>query len=283
MFDVNANGLRDTCGTNATRVLMAFLENMPAKIDNWQIPILQMLLQNLDRAKTTALRLLIIQVVCSSLFYNAQATIDYMETNGLIQKVFTIWYESLTHFKKVFERKRLVLAIDRILELPQTPQLIADGFKQFVTTLSEQVAKISEAREDEKKEAEEGEKSFNADDDDNYDDLPDDDSVDSDGVEEVMKNLRKYDEDGDELNTDDEEEYAWDVPTEEMYDSPLTNIDELSLTKQLIQTFSTEQPQKYAAILEALGEEGAQKFSTNLDHGIQLFTEIQAIREKANN
>ncbi|CAG8511343.1 16093_t:CDS:10 [Cetraspora pellucida] len=125
--------------------------------------------------------------VINCLYYNPAMTLHNLEERGLTQAFFTIWFENIEKFKRVHDKKLVIVALCSLLELPfeQLPPTLQAGWTQVldgILTVFKSLPKAEENREN-------LEKSYE-----------DDDSDDSDELESLDK---AYGED-DSVGNDDE-------------------------------------------------------------------------------
>ncbi|CAG8837457.1 25723_t:CDS:2, partial [Racocetra persica] len=96
-------------------------------------------------------------------------TLHYLEERGLTQAFFSIWFENIEKFKRVHDKKLVIVALCSLLELPfeQLPPTLQGGWTQVldgILTVFKSLPKAEENREN-------LEKSYEEDDSDDSDEL----------------------------------------------------------------------------------------------------------------
>lgn len=229
--------------------------------------------------KSSSLRTLVMDVVASAFHYNAALAWSCLQQTGQLAAILKQWMEHLQHLPRVHDLKMSILGMTAILQIPsmQIPQETQGVYSQLMPTLLTAIPgllmKCDQLRK--RNEQEEGQRrgsdddglgfdrfgGFGGDDDDDGDD---EDGLDDEAGDKLLAQLQKdaadfYDELGDDLEE------------EEMYSSPVDDINELVFFAEVLATKlqqeeglqqqlpSLLQPQQMAAMQAAVTQGLAMK------------------------
>lgn len=203
VYNICYNGTTDVDMILASILYITTLENYPRQIDQVATYILEKVVTNFEKAKTSQMTRMHIQIVAMALWYDATLTIGYLQNSGAIELIFTNWTKSLHEFKTDFELRRILFGFASILRLDvtQLPQIVLNSLPGFLHEMIKISQKILDLRdqdiESEESEAEEEEdlqktmekiEKFNKRQQQKGGDLDDDDDDDADGDYEVSLN-----------------------------------------------------------------------------------------------
>lgn len=132
------------------KLIEVVLLNCGGYIDNVLENIVELALNRLSKAKNTFLKVLLLEVVVNSLYYNPPLLLNILEKRGWTQEVFSMWFTLIPKFKRLHDRKISIVALSSLfrLPIPNLPSVIQLGFKQIIETLISLV-KSNETEKDE--------------------------------------------------------------------------------------------------------------------------------------
>lgn len=199
----------------ATELIESVLLNCKGRVDHKLPEILHITVQRLlaKKIESKEFRVLLIEIIADSLYYNAPLTLHILETQGTTQAVFQVWLAAIPQFKMPFDIKLIILGLTAIFEIPlaKLPPVVQHGAKFVLEGLITLVKKSNKLKKDmddkklerdtekaqAKKEVEE--KKANG-------QMEEHDDEDSD-IETEMHNIPD-DQDADAIDSDDDDELA---------------------------------------------------------------------------
>ncbi|CAG8478067.1 8378_t:CDS:10, partial [Cetraspora pellucida] len=169
---MNSDRINESERVCACKLIESVLLNCRGCMDQYIGPFLGLTFRFLsDPPSITTLpfKIYCIEVVINCLYYNPAMTLHILEERGLTQAFFTIWFENIEKFKRVHDKKLVIVALCSLLELPfeQLPPTLQAGWTQVldgILTVFKSLPKAEENREN-------LEKSYEDDDSDDSDEL----------------------------------------------------------------------------------------------------------------
>jgi hypothetical protein len=136
----------------ATELVESVLHNCKGRVDRYLPEIIRIAVSRLaSSADSEDFKVLLIEVIANSLYYNPALTLQILESQGTTQAVFGKWLELVPLFKRPFDIKLVVLGLSAIFELPLSslPPIVQQGSKFIM----EAIVKLLQKAEKNKKDA----------------------------------------------------------------------------------------------------------------------------------
>ncbi|ESQ51750.1 hypothetical protein EUTSA_v10016172mg [Eutrema salsugineum] len=232
--------IEDSDIESAPKLIEVVFQNCKGQVDQWIEPYLRLTIDRLQRAETSYLKSLLIQVVANMLYYNPGLTLGVLHNTGLASKVFDLWFQMLqqkkksglpANFKREHDKKVCCLGLTSLLALPggQFPdEALQRVFRATLDLLVAYKNQLAEAAKETEVDYEDEMNGLQSDDDDD-DDGSDGEMEDTeDGDEAQSMKLRKlaaqakafgYDDEDDDDSDDD------DFSDDEEFQSPIDEVD----------------------------------------------------------
>ncbi|KAF3509489.1 hypothetical protein F2Q69_00001461 [Brassica cretica] len=111
----------------APKLIEVVFQNCKGHVDHWVEPYLRLTIDRLQRAETSYLKSLLVQVVANMLYYNPSLTFGVLHNTGLASIVFDLWFLMLqqkkksglpANFKREHDKKVCCLGLTSLLTLP---------------------------------------------------------------------------------------------------------------------------------------------------------------------
>ncbi|KAF2581504.1 hypothetical protein F2Q68_00001265 [Brassica cretica] len=112
---------------SAPKLIEVVFQNCKGHVDHWVEPYLRLTIDRLQRAETSYLKSLLVQVVANMLYYNPSLTFGVLHNTGLASIVFDLWFLMLqqkkksglpANFKREHDKKVCCLGLTSLLALP---------------------------------------------------------------------------------------------------------------------------------------------------------------------
>lgn len=159
MFDIIDTVMKsDRVGENdricACKLMESVLLNCRGHVDMCIAPFLNLAFQYIftGSMKTTEFKVHCIEVVVNCIYYNPALTLRLLEENNWTQGFFTLWFNTLSKFSRVHDKKLVIVALCSLLELPteMVPTSLQAGWSQILAcmiTVFQTLPKAMENRE----------------------------------------------------------------------------------------------------------------------------------------
>ncbi|EOA26503.1 hypothetical protein CARUB_v10022552mg [Capsella rubella] len=264
--------IEDSDIESAPKLIEVVFQNCKGQVDQWVEPYLRLTVDRLQRAETSCLKSLLIQVVANMLYYNPGLTLGVLHNTGLASKVFDLWFQMLqqkrksglpANFKREHDKKVCCLGLTSLLALPGG-QLPDDALQQvFRATLDLLVAyknQLAEAAKETEVDYEDEMNGLLSDDEDGDDDdgsdgeMGMDDAEDGDEAQSVK--LQKlaaqakafhYDEDDDDDDDSDD-----DFSDDDEFQSPMDEVDAFVFFVDAIRVMQASDAQRFQNLNQSL-------------------------------
>eukprot|EP01114_Cavostelium_apophysatum_P020202 TRINITY_DN6708_c0_g1_i2.p1 TRINITY_DN6708_c0_g1~~TRINITY_DN6708_c0_g1_i2.p1 ORF type:complete len:1041 (+),score=319.24 TRINITY_DN6708_c0_g1_i2:133-3255(+) len=251
----------DDHACEAAKFVEVILFNCKGKVDQYLEPMIEISMKRLNTAKKSSLKVMLLETVAASLFYNPVMTLKILESRNWTQGAFTMWFSLLPKFNRTHDKKVALLGLISLLTVPmnQLPPVIIAGMKSLLTTLidlshalEKQRAEIEEENERYERELQEGEEE------------PDEDPGDWEEEEEGAGELNKLAQDAAahaeeqedsedvELDDDDDEDFDDLLEEEENFSSAIDDLDEIVLFIDTMKDIAARDAQSYANLISHL-------------------------------
>eukprot|EP01100_Stratorugosa_tubuloviscum_P015507 TRINITY_DN897_c0_g2_i1.p1 TRINITY_DN897_c0_g2~~TRINITY_DN897_c0_g2_i1.p1 ORF type:complete len:994 (-),score=396.95 TRINITY_DN897_c0_g2_i1:163-3144(-) len=235
----------------ACKLIEVALQNCRGCLDFWVPKIIALTANKLKTALTRRLISLLLLVIANCLLYNPILTIQSLESINETTNLFSTWFKNVfTHFKKVYDKKLVVLSLTTLFNLPLTslPQVIKVNFKALFEALIKLILDIKIQREKESQEKEESESEEES-----FEDLGDEEDVET---QDLLKNEDLFPKGFDNLEDfEDEDE------DEEEFISAIDEINEIVYFSQACQEFSQREAGAWQELSSIINEESKSIFS----------------------
>lgn len=186
----------------ACAVAQKFLLSLKGHVDEYVPVLLNIVISRLSKesSKTRNVPYLIsmLEVILASLCYNAPATFAILEQESFTKTFFTLWFEKMEKFCRVYDLKLVILSMLSLFVLDdnQLPPAISSNLSQISKALASIIARLPEAlkhRDELNKEFEASEHHYQRDED-AYDDWndADEDDEDEEREEEDHSKAKEY-------------------------------------------------------------------------------------------
>ncbi|KAI8359819.1 armadillo-type protein [Blakeslea trispora] len=156
MFDIIDTVMKsDRVGENdricACKLMESVLLNCRGHVDMCVAPFLNLAFQYIftGSMKTTEFKVHCIEVVVNCIYYNPALTLRLLEENNWTQGFFTLWFNTLSKFSRVHDKKLVIVALCALLELPadMVPASLQAGWSQILACLIQVFQTLPKAME----------------------------------------------------------------------------------------------------------------------------------------
>mmetsp|Transcript_5295 Transcript_5295/g.7439 ORF Transcript_5295/g.7439 Transcript_5295/m.7439 type:complete len:1038 (+) Transcript_5295:129-3242(+) len=239
------NALETQCG-DACKLIEVVLHNLRGHVDNLVEPFLQLAISKFNTAKTNSLKVLLLDVVMNSAYYNPALFLNILEAKGWTQATFNVWFRMIPTLPRILDKKICILGLSALLALPfdPLPALVKQGYLQLIKAAIQVNKDLYKQREEQEKEQDEdvdddilGSKIEDAEIDENEEAAEEEQQL-QQLAEEVQKAYQDYEQDDDDaggLDDFDDEE----LEDEDDYTTPIDDVDELVLFTDAMNAIGT--------------------------------------------
>jgi len=121
----------------ATKLAEIVILNCKGKVDQYIEPFIELALKRLDKAEGDELKMVLIEVVSCSLYYNPMLTLHILEQKNWTQATFTRWFQHLPNFRATHDKKICILGLSSILQITpeQLPPVVRNSINNFSNKL----------------------------------------------------------------------------------------------------------------------------------------------------
>lgn len=213
--------------------------------------------------KTTEFKVHCIEVVINCLYYNPVITLNLLEENNWTQGFFTLWFNTLSKFSRVHDKKLVIVTISTLLELPMDmiPNSLRMGWSQLLTCIInvfQTLPKAMENRENMEKLYGNFDDDFGAEDYlsgneeeellDEDDDVPDEDN---EYLEYLASQAQNSHNDFEDFGGEEEDELEEEI----LFESPLDEIDPYIRFEQVFRNMQQNNTPSYTLLTKDLTAE----------------------------
>jgi hypothetical protein len=250
----------------ACKLLEVVMQNCKGRVDNYLTAIIDLALFRLNDATTDVLKVLSLEVVVNAFMYNPLASLAHLESKGVLQQFFMLWFSSLQLFSRVHDKKLVVIALSEFLRIPtpQMPALIAENAKVFVDHMVDMCLEADEVRRHNAEDMEaaqreedafrRGEINYEDEDDDLEEHVPDDVDIREEFDENELKMLaaavNEYRTSRGVVIEDDDE-----LEDESNFTTPIDEVHEAVVFLETIHILSVQNPQLYQHLASQWNDE----------------------------
>eukprot|EP01017_Pseudomicrothorax_dubius_P030756 TRINITY_DN3860_c0_g1_i1.p1 TRINITY_DN3860_c0_g1~~TRINITY_DN3860_c0_g1_i1.p1 ORF type:complete len:614 (+),score=219.71 TRINITY_DN3860_c0_g1_i1:68-1909(+) len=258
-IEVNVNGADDADLITVLRIYIALIENYAGLIDD-RIPFLiDRLLEFLNLKRRPGFRATCVETICLALWYNPVLTLRLLSERNALVPFFDTWYSLRSHFKRDFEKARVLFGLSSVLRIPinQLPEVVVGVLDKVVKELCALTNELLEMREEDVDEDANSEEEEEAPDEEEIEDV-------KQKIKAFNKGMKKDDfVPDDDLLGDDDEEADLVKNRLSLYDSPLELIDEILFLKESLEIFATTNSDAGTKILGVLTPEEQERLRQN--------------------
>ncbi|CAG8577467.1 17791_t:CDS:10, partial [Gigaspora margarita] len=134
---MNSDRINESERTCACKLIESVLLNCRGYVDQYVGPFLVLgyrYLTDLPSITTLPFKIYCIEIVINCLYYNPILTLRNLEERGFTQAFFSIWFEHIDKFKRVHDKKLVIVALCSLLEIPfeQLPPTLQAGWTQVL-------------------------------------------------------------------------------------------------------------------------------------------------------
>jgi len=165
------------------KLIEVVLQNCRGRVDSYIPPIVVLAVKRLLLARTSPFKVLLLEVIANSLYYNPELTLTIIEQNNFTQVVFTLWFQLVFKaFKRVHDKKITILGLSSILDVnwASLPAVIKAGFRQILQALVRLLQLIAEQKEKESQVVDEEEEEEEEEEEDSQEEVDDNEDVNDD-------------------------------------------------------------------------------------------------------
>ncbi|XP_010469688.1 PREDICTED: importin beta-like SAD2 [Camelina sativa] len=263
--------IEDSDIESAPKLIEVVFQHCKGQVDQWIEPYLRLTIDRLQRAETSYLKSLLIQVVANMLYYNPGLTLGVLHNTGLISKVFDLWFQMLqqkrksglpANFKREHAKKVCCLGLTSLLALPggQLPdEALQRVFRATLDLLVAYKNQLAEAEKETEVDYEEEMNGLLSDDDEDDDDdgsggeMGMDDAEDGDEAQSVklqklaaQAKVFRYDDDDDDDDSDD------DFSDDDEFQSPIDDVDAFVFFVDAIRVMQASDAQRFQNLNQSL-------------------------------
>ncbi|CAO0791888.1 unnamed protein product [Mucor circinelloides] len=288
MFDIIDTVMKsDRVGENdricACKLMESVLLNCRGHVDMCIAPFLNLAFQYIftGSMKTTEFKVHCIEVVVNCIYYNPALTLRLLEENNWTQGFFTLWFNTLSKFSRVHDKKLVIVALCSLLELPteMIPASLQSGWSQILAcmiTVFQTLPKAMENRESMEKlygsfdDEDFGEDDFSgfdgpSGDEEEYEEGAEDEDVpdeDNEYLEYLASQAASHSgADGySDLDDDEEEEMEEEI----LFESPLDEVDPYIRFEQVFRNMQTNNSASYTLLTKDLNADQQNQIMTVL-------------------
>lgn len=311
---INESSEHQLDGVVLMKVLIALLENLPARIDEALPYLLRLCLAQLHQKLAKNFKSMVVQTLAMCFWYNSALTFALLEGLQALPLVFVSLSQVLPQLKHDFELRRLVFGLTAIVATPAgaVPALIGEKLPFVMKELAALCGKMRDERvkvlkdneehlaEEAKKRAAKqggdgGDDDDEAEDEDGFvdDDDNDDDEDDGDDEQSILNKLRKFKEKGNVLESakdnddeddddddDDDSDYEYTGGEMAIYDSALDDVDELLHVRAALEKLNAGDAAYTGRLLAALEPAQLEAFNETMRGAQDLKDREELIRKQ---
>ncbi|WZZ54923.1 hypothetical protein YC2023_055030 [Brassica napus] len=259
--------IEDSDVESAPKLIEVVFQNCKGQVDQWVEPYLRLTVDRLQRAETSYLKSLLIQVVANMLYYNPALTLGVLHNTGLGSTVFDLWFQMLqqkkksglaANFKREHDKKVCCLGLTSLLALPggQFPdEALQRVFRATLDLLVAYKNQIAEAAKEAEVDYENEMNGLDSDDEDDdgsdgemgMDDTEDGDEAESMRLKKLAAQAKSYgyddedDDDSDDGSDDDDE-----------FQSPIDEVDAFVFFVDAIRVMQASDAQRFQNLNQSL-------------------------------
>ncbi|XP_013636999.1 PREDICTED: importin beta-like SAD2 [Brassica oleracea var. oleracea] len=262
--------IEDSDVESAPKLIEVVFQNCKGQVDQWVEPYLRLTVDRLQRAETSYLKSLLIQVVANMLYYNPALTLGVLHNTGLGSTVFDLWFQMLqqkkksglaANFKREHDKKVCCLGLTSLLAFPggQFPdealQRVFRATLDLLVAYKNQIAEAAKEAEVDYENEMNGLDSDDEDDDDGsdgemgMDDTEDGDEAESMRLKKLAAQAKSYGYDDEDEDDDDSDDGSDD---DDEFQSPIDEVDAFVFFVDAIRVMQASDAQRFQNLNQSL-------------------------------
>jgi importin-7 len=131
--DEKVGGVDRICGCKLAEVIMLSLRG---HVDEFipEFITLPMRVLNSEEPKVKSYKIHLLEMVINTIYYNPRLAMHVLETQGLTNKFFSLWFASMDNFTRVHDKKLSIAAISSLLDLraEEIPVSVQQGWPRLL-------------------------------------------------------------------------------------------------------------------------------------------------------
>lgn len=131
--DDKVGGVDRICGCKLAEILML---NLRGQLDGFIPEFIQLAMGILtdDELKVKSYRVHLMEMIINTIYYNPRLSLHVLESNGLTNKFFSLWFSSIDSFTRVHDKKLSIAAITSLLALQagEVPVSVQQGWPRLL-------------------------------------------------------------------------------------------------------------------------------------------------------
>lgn len=121
---------------NVVSLFNSILENIQGVSEQVIPGIIQLLMTELQQAKTPDYQIMLLQGILMCLWYDMGQTVTFMENSGVMEPFFAEVFNKVSQIKEDFEVKRFVLGLTSFLVNSEMPDSIKNNYPNIIKALT---------------------------------------------------------------------------------------------------------------------------------------------------
>ena len=104
----------------ACKLMESILLNLPGQVDSYLVRVLDLVreqLQDVEEYKKPGFKVFLLEVIINAIYYNAEATLKYLEHCNYLSTFLEEWFAEAEHFLRVHDKTLSILALMKIVQL----------------------------------------------------------------------------------------------------------------------------------------------------------------------
>ncbi|KAK3265266.1 hypothetical protein CYMTET_26037, partial [Cymbomonas tetramitiformis] len=185
----------------APKLIACVLQHCRGRVDEWVEPYLLLMVQRLRMAEKNHFKCLLITIMANALYYNAPITLQVLHKHGMLQEMFSVWFQLLykadakgnrTLFSRAPEKKICAMGLTSLLQLPAEalPLDLQAGMTQVLSGAMTLLVDLKKVEDAEKEERDGDDDDEEAEEDGDADEEDDDDLDDETAIPEALANMK---------------------------------------------------------------------------------------------
>ncbi|KAF2717063.1 nuclear transport receptor RANBP7/RANBP8 [Polychaeton citri CBS 116435] len=277
--DDKVGGVDRICGCKLAEILML---NLKGGIDDYIPEFIQLAMGILtnDELKVKSYRVHLMEMIINAVYYNPRLSLQVLESNGLTNKFFSMWFSSIDGFSRVHDKKLSIGAITALLTLraDEVPTSVQQGWPRLLQGIVRLFQTLPAALKNREAAQADDDYGLGADYEDEDEDEWEGEDWDKEETEEtsdikdestayldfLSQQAQKFNAAVGEAEDDDE------LEEESLLETPLDNMEPYGLFKETLGVLSQQQPQLYSQLTAALTPEEQQVIKSAIEQADKL-------------
>ncbi|EGC38931.1 hypothetical protein DICPUDRAFT_75469 [Dictyostelium purpureum] len=126
--------------SDACKIMESVVQRGKGRIDNAIAPIMEIACTRLlnkekDNQMSKEFMVYLIEIIANCIYYNPSIAIKYLESNNLVEPIFSKWFSNISKFQRFYDKKISVLAFSALLSLNPAPNFVIHGTTTIITMM----------------------------------------------------------------------------------------------------------------------------------------------------